>query len=124
MEQDEMPKKTVYRKLNESHEEISEKRTSALGYILLGIMVIFIIIVGETIFSDLGDIPERPTRPSSCVLLNVEQLRTIQGNSCGRYNGFNLVDTKFGLDSQYLAIKSQIEEIASLNKKFELTKAR
>ena len=49
------------------YEEVSEKKTSKLGYLLLTIMVIFIIIAGQTVFRDLRRIPERPDRPTFCV---------------------------------------------------------
>lgn len=48
------------------HEEISEKRTTKLGYVLLIIMVIFVVSISETIFSDLSSIPTQPTPLSYC----------------------------------------------------------
>jgi len=60
--------KQVYKNSQNSYEEISEKKTSKLGYIFLIMMVVFVIGTGEKIFSDLKKIPERPTPPSYCIL--------------------------------------------------------
>lgn len=48
------------------HEEISEKRTTKVGYILLFFMGIFIVSIGQTVFSDLGRVPNRPEGISLC----------------------------------------------------------
>lgn len=48
------------------HEEISEKRTTKVGYLLLFFMGLFIVIIGQTIFSDIGRIPDKPEGLSSC----------------------------------------------------------
>jgi len=52
---------------NHEVEEVGERRTSVLGYLLLSMMVIFILVIGQTIFSDLSEIPKRPVAPSDCV---------------------------------------------------------
>lgn len=111
---------------NNEVEEISEKRTSFLGYILLFIMVVFLIIVGQTIFSDLKDMVERPDAPSSCVsLLNTRINRTdyYESNSSGLSNlsylqndcNFGEIDKQFGLDTSYNTIKPKLNEIVNLN---------
>ncbi len=48
------------------HEEISEKRTTKVGYFLLFLMGLFIVIIGQTIFSDIGRIPDHPEKLSRC----------------------------------------------------------
>ena len=48
------------------HEEVSEKRTTKVGYLLLFFMGLFIVIIGQTIFSDIGRIPNQPEGLSSC----------------------------------------------------------
>lgn len=48
------------------HEEVSEKRTTKVGYLLLFLMGIFIVIIGQTIFEDIGRIPDRPEGLSLC----------------------------------------------------------
>lgn len=49
----------------EEYEEISEKKTSKLGYLLLILLVIFLIIIGQRVFSDIKNIPQKPTAPNS-----------------------------------------------------------
>ncbi|MEA1898410.1 MAG: hypothetical protein U9N53_12195, partial [Bacteroidota bacterium] len=63
----------------EEYEEISEKKTSKLGYILLVILMVFLVIIGQKIFSDIKDIPERPVHPSYQVqmYLEIENLRNV-----------------------------------------------
>ncbi|MBP9697950.1 MAG: hypothetical protein KBD65_02060 [Candidatus Moranbacteria bacterium] len=48
------------------YEEISEKRTTKIGYVLLIIMAAFIIWIGQTVFDDLSNIPDAPRQVSSC----------------------------------------------------------
>lgn len=66
----------------ETYEEINEKKTSKLGYILLILMVFFVIGVGETIFSDLKKIPEKPISPSSCILNTINNLENLTYLNC------------------------------------------
>ncbi|KKR20020.1 MAG: hypothetical protein UT50_C0023G0002 [Candidatus Moranbacteria bacterium GW2011_GWA2_39_41] len=101
-----------------SYEEISEKRTSKLGYVLLIVMVAFVIGVGETIFSDLARIPEGPISPSACVMNPVRNPKNLTKYSICQ-NSFNDVDKKFGLDEKYNNILPQLQEIASLNASIE-----
>ena len=98
----------------DDYEEISEKRTSKLGYILLILMVIFIVSISQGIFSDLRKIPEKPQSPAYCIssIVKSKSLNTIS------YLGickFNEIDKMFKLDTQYSAISSQINQITSLN---------
>ncbi|MDP1884220.1 MAG: hypothetical protein Q8L10_02525 [Candidatus Moranbacteria bacterium] len=117
MQNEKQPGEKTGKDEQNSYEEISEKRTSKLGYILLIIMVAFVIGVGETIFSDLAGIPERPVAPSSCVLSSVRNLESLTKYSTCQDRGvpFNDIDKKFGLDEKYNGIKPQLQEIASLN---------
>ncbi len=106
---------TSINKTNEAYEEISEKKTSKLGYILLIIMSLFIISVTQTIFSDLKKIPTKPTLPSRCVatIINSNSLQNIT------YKGkcyFHDIDKKFNLDKKYNELLPQLEQIISLNK--------
>lgn len=140
--QNEEGEKTVYRNSNEEGEEIGEKKTSILGYILLFLMVIFVVSVGETIFSDLKRIPEKPMMPSGCILNSVQNLERISNLNCpgsnsytrsisyygyedqkqGNLGGYNLVDRKFGLDIKFDEIKPQLIEIVSLNQDINFSK--
>ena len=121
--QDEQPfevEEKIYKNNQNSYEEISEKKTTRLGYILLFIMAFFIIMVGETVFSDLGKIPKKPIPPSYCILDSVENLKNLTRPSCSKYGGFNETDNKFGLNKEFNDIKPQLKKIISLNKDIEL----
>jgi DNA repair exonuclease SbcCD ATPase subunit len=111
--------KQIYKNSQNSYEEINEKKTSVLGYILLIIMVIFVIGVGETIFSDLKEIPKKPTRPSSCIQNSITDLENLTNLNCPSFTNtfltFNEIDRKFELDTKFNTIKSELQEIASLN---------
>lgn len=112
---EQQPDKKVFKKPQNSCEEISEKKTSALGYILLILMVAFVIVVGETIFSDLKKMPEKPISPSNCISSSIKNLENLIYLNCGEYSEFNEVDKKFGLDAQYNSIKPRLQEISSVN---------
>jgi len=107
---------------SEEYEEISEKRTSKIGYILLILMAIFIIWIGQTIFSDLKRIPERPNYPSSCIS-SFQSSSYLKNLSNIRSCYFSTIDKKFNLDSQYNNILSQLNQIASLNKQISNNKS-
>ena len=99
----------------EDYEEISEKRTSRLGNIFLAILVLFLIIIGQKVFSDVKDIPERPVRPSSCVTRysNINTLKnSIHFSTCT----FGEIDQKFGLDQNFEKVSPEIENITLLNR--------
>jgi len=118
------PEKQVYKNSQNSYEEISEKKTSKLGYILLIIMVIFVIVVGETIFSDLKKIPERPTSPSNCILNTITNIQNLNNLNCPSYRYFNEVDKKFGLDTKFNNIKPDLQKISSLNENISLNERK
>ncbi len=105
---------TVNNTITEDYEEISEKKTSKLGYILLIIMSFFIISVAQTIFSDLKKIPTKPISPSRCIttIINSNSLYNLTyKNKCY----FHDIDKKFNLDKKYKEILPQLEKIISLN---------
>ena len=110
------PKKEVYKNSAQEYEGISEKKTSKLGYILLFIMGCFLFGVGETIFSDLSRIPEKPIVPSYCISSitqqNIENLSYLR---CNRAVRFNAIDKSFGLDTAYESIKPILEKIIAVN---------
>lgn len=112
---EQQPEKKVCKKPQNACEEISEKKTSGLGYILLILMVAFVIVVGETIFLDLKKMPEKPISPSNCILSSVKNLENLTYLNCSDHSGFNEVDKQFGLDAQYNSIKPRLQEILSIN---------
>jgi len=111
-----MNEKKVYESKN-SYEEISEKKTSKLGYILLTIMVCFVIGVGETIFTDLSEIPEEPYAPSYCLsnLINTDEVSNITYFDCPDYTGYEALDIEFELDSQLENARPRLEKLVNLN---------
>jgi len=107
--------KTFSNSSSEEYEEISEKKTSKLGYILLIIMAVFMIGIGQTIFSDLKRIPERPNAPSRCIS-SFKNSNYLENLSYSQNCYFTEIDKKFTLDSQYHNILSELDQITSLNK--------
>ncbi len=97
----------------EGYEEISERKTSKLGYFLLTIMAIFLIVVGQTVFQDLKRLPEKPKRPANCVRRicynNLENIRRMP--DCR----FTKIDKKFELDKRFNKLKPNLNNIISLN---------
>ena len=102
-------------KPSEEYEEISEKKTSKLGYFLLILMAIFMIGIGQTIFSDLKKIPERPNSPSSCIS-SFKSSNYLKNLSYTQNCKFSEIDEKFSLNSQYNNILSKLNQIILINK--------
>jgi RNA polymerase subunit RPABC4/transcription elongation factor Spt4 len=100
----------------EPYEEISEKKTSGLGYIMLIIMSIFLIVAGEKIFSDLSKLPKKPQSPSPCIEYITNTPEHISSYSLSECDNLNEVDKKFKLDSGYSSLKIQITDLAAKNK--------
>lgn len=94
-----------------SYTEISEKKTSKLGYLILIALFVFLIVIGQTVFSDIKEIPDRPNRPSSCISFN-----NLESMSYVRTCSFNEIDKKFQLDILYQNIEQEINRIATFNK--------
>lgn len=127
-------KKDVYKNTKDSYEDISEKKTSKLGYLLLIVMGFFILGVGQTIFSDLRKIPNEPVHPSYCILNIVQNFKNLNVLPCVdsykvdydiKYDKtvsvfeFNETDSKFQLDKKYNNIEPQLKELTVLNYKIE-----
>lgn len=97
----------------EDYEEVNEKKTTSIGYVLLILMVIFIVSISQTIFSDLRRIPERPVAPSRCI----ENILT-NYKDAGSYTSpcnFEAIDRRFNLDTLYEGIEPDLEKIANYN---------
>ena len=112
-------KKIFSRDSGKGYEEVSEKRTTKLGYIMLFLMFCFLVGVGQTVFWDLRSVIDRPVSPAYCVRsLSVESLPSYNGCS-SRYSDCNCrfteVDTLYGLDTQFAAIESTLKGISSFN---------
>jgi hypothetical protein len=121
-------------------EEIHEKKTTLAGIVLLVAMSIFLIIIGETVFSDLKRIPTYPTYPSYCVgsiigdtrygangitppdkytMLSTYRFETYRTCDMG------LIDRTFALDTQYTSLLPTLKQISDYNEKIgQLTQGR
>jgi len=93
------------------YSEISEKKTSKIGYLILIALFIFLIIIGQKVFSDIEYVPDEPRTPSDCVAL-----QRLEFKSRIDYCYFSEIDKKFQLDTQYENIEDEINEIVSINK--------
>lgn len=67
------------------YEEISEKKTTKIGYVLLIIMAAFIIWIGQTVFDDLSRIPAAPKPISSCA----SKMSDLLGGSKSSYESYS-----------------------------------
>jgi|GEM_PF-681012 len=65
------------------YEEISEKKTSKLGYVLLILLGIFLFIVGQNVFRDIQNIPKRPIAPNQSIerYLDADNLKNLLDSS-------------------------------------------
>ncbi len=119
----------------EEYEEISEKKTSKLGYVLLIILALFLLIIGQKVFSDIKDIPQKPLSPTHSIEIysDIEHLRNLAyppteyhqpakyiyieplETQKGLILEFNDTDKKFGIDKKFKAIETEINSIISLN---------
>jgi len=107
-----------------SYEEISEKKTSKLGYLLLIIMGVFIIMVGEKVFSDLEGLPYEPIEQSYCISNSINDLDDLDYLHCPYDSGFNEIDRLFGLHSKFNRIKPKLQDIISFNKNIDLNESK
>ncbi len=131
---------------NEEYEEISEKKTSKLGYILLILLGIFLFVIGQNVFRDIQSIPERPIPPNPIVesYFNTENLRNLLDSSnyyiyeksriaenqplppestgqeknlfTIRTPEFTAIDKKFKIDEQFKEIEPVLNSILLINK--------
>ncbi len=96
----------------EAYEEIAEKKTTSAGYLLLIVMGIFIIVVGQTIFSDLRHIPTLPINPAYCTNNFIEDYKSLRNtDQCS----FGSIDREFGIEEQVNQILPSLQTIAKLN---------
>jgi len=96
----------------DTYTEISEKKTSKLGYLILIALFFFLIIIGQTVFSDISRIPERPVNPSYCTNVYLSDLMYITYKpACG----FNEIDREFGLDALVNSLEPDLGVIIGYN---------
>ena len=93
--------------------EISEKKTSKLGYLFLITLFIVLIILGQTVFQDIGRIPHRPKAPCYNISSYASNLKGItQRPTCV----FNELDRQFKLDTFVTALQPDVDTIISFNR--------
>ena len=93
--------------------EISEKKTSKLGYLFLIALFVFLIILGQTVFQDIGRIPQRPKGPCYGIVSYLSSLKSItQKPACT----FSEIDRQFRLDILVNALHPDVDAIISLNR--------
>jgi len=103
----------------DTYVEISEKKTSKLGYLILVALFVFLIIIGQTVFSDIKKIPERPMGPSYCINIyssNFEHINYKPKQRCS----FNEIDKEFGLDTLVSGLEPDINKIVEYNKEISI----
>ncbi|MEE8167735.1 MAG: zinc ribbon domain-containing protein [Candidatus Hydrothermarchaeales archaeon] len=96
----------------DTYTEISEKKTSKLGYLILIALFFFLIIIGQTIFSDISKIPERPVGPSYCVNSYLGSMEYIRRKPTCR---FNEIDKEFELDTLVNNLDPELNTIIGYN---------
>ncbi len=107
---------------NNEIEEISERKTSKLGYFLLFIMVIFLLVIGQTVFGDLQRIVKKPSYISSCITNlsygynSAQELKTYNYrhrdyDSCN----FGSIESKFRLNNDYQSIENELKSLSLIN---------
>lgn len=138
-------KKEKFDQSTDDYEEISEKKTSKLGYVFLILLVIFLFIVGQNVFNDIQKIPARPIPPNQTIetYLDAENLKTILYSSTYRtyekvrfvepeplpptmeegeklitiqMPEFTKIDNRFGIDKKFENIEPTLNTILSLNR--------
>jgi hypothetical protein len=89
-------------------------------------MAFLLVLVGETIFADLGRIPVHPTAPSYCQSAGVVYGGRSRNSDFYYYDNYNLIqytpctfneiDKKFGIDLIYEKMKPTLEELDKISK--------
>ena len=96
----------------EAYEEVTEKSTTRAGSLLLIVMAIFIVTIGQTIFSDLRKMLTMPVPPAYCASDVINNYKVRQRTSpCA----FTQIDREFGIEEQVNQIFPSLQKIAELN---------
>ncbi|MFH1432341.1 MAG: zinc ribbon domain-containing protein [archaeon] len=97
----------------DTYSEIEEKRTSKLGYLILGALFIFLIITGQTIYHDIAQIPDQPIPPSYCANMYTESLTGMRyyDHRCT----YSEIDKKYGIDTLITSLEPDIKTISQYN---------
>jgi hypothetical protein len=109
------------------YEEISEKKTTKVGYFFLILMIIFLVSAGQMVFMDLKRIPDRPANISDCAnrlasILDVKTQRSsyyydgYYGNRNKLTSGctFSAHEREVSINDSYRAVESYVNEYYNL----------
>ena len=102
-------------------EQLSEVKTSKLGYLLLTFMAIFIFVVGQLVFYDIADTIDEPIAPEYCVKNITENYKDRMEWDCGPkyiYWAHESVGRRSGSSvySQYQALEPKLQELFLVNR--------
>lgn len=97
----------------DTYAEIEEKKTSKLGYLILGALFFFLIITGQTIYQDIEQIPYHPIPPSYCALINNVSLTSMYNYE--RYCTFSDIDRQYGIDISINLLEPDLKTIVQYN---------
>lgn len=97
----------------DTYAEIEEKRTSKLGYLILAALFLFLIIIGQTIYRDIEQIPYRPLPPSYCAKIYTESLTSMYYYD--RYCTFSDIDRLYGIEILVKSLEPDIRTIGQYN---------
>lgn len=100
----------------ETYAEIEEKRTSKLGYLILSVLFIFLLIAGQTIYHDIGQIPEKPIAPSYCANRYTTDIESSYYDA--KYDKtctFSEIDRTYGIESMFKALEPDLKTIIQYN---------
>ena len=107
----------------EEYEEITEKKTSRLGSVVLIILALFLLVIGQKVFSDVKDIPEEPIHPAFCVP-TYSDIDLLKECNFARTCHFTETDRKFNVEKNFRDIEPQINSIISLNQEISGIKSQ
>ena len=97
----------------ENYSEISEKKTSKLGYLFLITLFIVLIILGQTVFQDIGRIPRAPNPPCHGINSYLSSLKSLtQRPRCAFYE----IDRQFKLETFVDKLYPDVDTIISFNR--------
>ena len=99
----------------EEYEEVTEKKTSKLGNVVLIILAIFLLIIGQKVFSDVKGIPEEPVHPAFCTQ-TYSDVDLLRESNFARTCHFTETDRKFNVEKNFKDVEQEINSIILLNK--------
>lgn len=97
------------------YSEISEKKTTKLGYLILIVLFIFLVIIGNTILRDVSKIPIKPIAPTYCANNYLKATSTISYTSSCQYTD---IDYEFGIDKEIENLHLDFDRLINVNQEY------